>query len=137
MSWLGYALVTVALWTGWGFLGKLALDRATPVQATIVFGIASVGAGVIALLAGQRAASWGPGALWLTAVSAACGGAGLVTFYLALDRGQASLVVPMIGIYPALVAILSVALLSDRLSALQVAGVLLAVTGVVLVGAGG
>jgi transporter family protein len=137
MSWLGYALVTVALWTGWGFLGKLALDRATPVQATIVYGIAAVAAGLIALLAGQRAASWGPGALWLTALSAACGGAGLVTFYLALDRGQASLVVPMIGIYPALVAILSVALLSDRLSALQVAGVLLAVTGVVLVGAGG
>jgi transporter family protein len=137
MSWLAYALVTVALWTGWSFLGKLALDRATPVQATIVFGIASVAAGVIALLAGQRAASWGPGALWLAAVSGACGGAGLVTFYLALDRGQASLVAPIIGMYPALVALLSVLFLSERLSALQVAGVLLAVTGVVLVGAGG
>ncbi len=137
MSWLAYALVTVALWTGWSFLGKLALDRATPVQATIVFGIASVAAGVIALLAGQRAASWGPGALWLTAVSAACGGAGLVTFYLALDRGQASLVAPVIGMYPVVVAVLSVAFLSERLSAVQVAGVLLVVTGVVLVGAGG
>ena len=137
MSWLAYALVTVALWTGWGFLGKLALDRATPVQATIVYGIAAVGAGLIALLAGQRAASWGPGALWLTAVSAACGGAGLVTFYLALDRGQASLVAPVIGIYPALVAVLSVAFLSERLTAVQMAGVLLVVTGVVLVGAGG
>lgn len=137
MSWLAYALVTVALWTGWGFLGKLALDRATPVQATIVYGIATVGAGVIAILAGQRGGSWEPGTLWLTAVSAACGGAGLVTFYLALARGQASLVVPMIGIYPAVVALLSVAFLSERLSALQAAGVLLAVTGVVLVGAGG
>ena len=137
MSWLAYALLTVALWTGWSFLGKLALERATPVQATIVFGLASVGAGVVALLAGQRAASWGPGALWLTAVSAACGGAGLVTFYLALDRGQASLVAPMIGLYPALVAVLSVAFLSERLSAVQVTGVLLAVTGVVLIGAGG
>jgi transporter family protein len=137
MSWLAYALLTVALWTGWSFLGKLALDRATPVQATIVFGIASVAAGVVALAAGQRAASWAPGALWLTAVSAACGGAGLVTFYLALDRGQASLVAPMIGLYPALVAVLSVAFLSERLSAIQVTGVLLAVTGVVLIGAGG
>jgi transporter family protein len=137
MSWLAYALVTVCLWTGWSFLGKLALERATPVQATIVFGVASVAAGVVALLAGQRAASWGPGALWLTAVSAACGGAGLVTFYLALDKGQASLVAPVIGLYPALVALLSVALLSERLTALQVVGILLAVTGVVLVGAGG
>jgi transporter family protein len=137
MSWLGYALVTVVLWTGWSFLGKLALDRATPVQATIVFGVASLAAGVIALLAGQRAVSWGPGALWLTAVSAACGGAGMVTFYLALDRGQASLVAPVIGLYPALAALLSVAFLSERLTAVQAAGVLLAVTGVVLVGAGG
>jgi transporter family protein len=137
MSWLAYALLTVALWTGWSFLGKLALDRATPVQATSVFGIASVAAGAIALAAGQRATSWAPDALWLTAVSAACGGAGLVTFYLALDRGQASLVAPMIGLYPALVAVLSVAFLSERLSAVQVTGVLLAVTGVVLIGAGG
>ncbi len=137
MSWLAYALITVALWTGWSLLGKLALDRATPVQATIVFGVACVVAGVVALLAGQRAASWAPGALWLTVVSAACGGAGLVTFYLALDRGQASHVAPTIGLYPVVVAVLSVAFLSERLSAVQVAGVLLVVTGVVLVGAGG
>ena len=137
MSWLAYTLVTVVLWTGWSFLGKIALDRATPVQATIIFGIASVGAGAVALLAGQRAGSWAPGTLWLTAVSAACGSAGLVTFYLALDRGPASIVAPMIALYPVAVAVLSVAFLSERLTLLQVAGVLLAVTGVVLVGAGG
>jgi transporter family protein len=137
MSWLAYALMTVALWAGWSFLGKLALDRTTPVQATIIFGVASVLAGVVAILAGQRVASWAPGALWLTAVSAACGGAGLVTFFLALDRGPASLVAPTIGLYPAVVAALSVVFLAERLSAVQVVGILLAVTGVVLVGAGG
>ncbi len=137
MSWLVYALGTVVLWTSWSFLGKIGLDRVTPVQATIVFGVASVVAGGVALLLGQRAASWAPGALWITVVSAACGGAGLVTFFLALDRGQASLVAPVIGLYPALVAVLSVLFLSERLSLLQVAGVVLAVTGVVLVGAGG
>jgi drug/metabolite transporter (DMT)-like permease len=42
----------------------------------------------------------------------------------------------MIGIYPAIVALLSVAFLGERLSALQYFGVLLAVTGVMLIGAG-
>ena len=43
---------------------------------------------------------------------------------------------PMIGLYPAIVALLSVAFLGERLSAVQYVGVLLAVTGVVLLGAG-
>ena len=46
------------------------------------------------------------------------------------------MVVPMIGLYPAIVALLAVAFLDERLSAVQYAGVLLSVTGVVLLGAG-
>ena len=67
---------------------------------------------------------------------AICGGTGLVTFYIALQRGNASAVVPMIGIYPAIVALLSVAFLGERLSLIQYAGIVLAVTGVMLIGAG-
>jgi transporter family protein len=137
MSWLALALLTAALWTGWSFVGKIALKSAAPVQAVILFGVASVVVGVISLLVAPRTLSWSPGTLWVTALSATLGGAGLVTFYLALDRGKASLVAPVIGIYPAIVALLSVAFLSEHLSAVQAAGVALAVTGVVLVGLGG
>lgn len=137
MHWLVLALLTVVLWTGWSFLGKVALQSAAPVQATILFGVASVLAGAVSLAFGTRTLSWSPGALWLTAVSAALGGIGLVTFYLALDRGKASLVAPVVGMYPAIVALLSVALLSERLTAIQAAGIGLAVLGVVLVSAGG
>lgn len=137
MSWLALALLTAALWAGWSFLGKIALKSAAPVQATILFGIASVMVGIVSLVIAPRALSWSPGALWLTALSATLGGAGLVTFYLALDRGKASLVAPVIGVYPAIVALLSVAFLSEHLSAIQALGVVLAVTGVVLVGSGG
>ena len=137
MSWLVLALTTVVLWTGWSFLGKIALDSAAPVQATLLFGVASIVAGAASLAFGERELSWSVGALWLTAVSAALGGLGLVTFYLALDRGKVSLVAPVIGMYPALVALLSVTLLSERLSATQAVGIGFAVLGVVLVGAGG
>ena len=137
MHWLVLALLTVVLWTGWSLLGKVALASAAPVQATLAFGIASVVAGAVSLAFGTRELSWSPGALWLTAVSASLGGIGLVTFYLALDRGKASLVAPVVGMYPAIVALLSVALLSERLSTVQAVGIGLAILGVVLVGAGG
>ena len=137
MSWLALALTTVVLWTGWSFLGKVALDNASPFQATVLFGLASVAAGAVTLAFTDRELSWSLSGLWLAALSATLGGIGLVTFYLALDRGPASLVAPVVGMYPALVAVLSVTLLSERLSALQAVGVGLAVLGVVLVGAGG
>jgi transporter family protein len=137
MSWLALALITAALWAGWSFLGKVALDSAAPVQAVLLFGIASVVVAVVSLIAAPRTLSWSPGALWLAALSATLGGAGLVTFYLALERGKASLVAPVVGVYPAIVALLAVAFLSERVSAIQAVGVALAVVGIVLVGAGG
>ena len=136
MAWLAYTLITVALWTGWSFLGKIALDRTTSVQATIVFGVMTALVGVAAVLLGQRTTSWSPGALWLSALAAASGGARLITYYLALQQGKASVVVPVVGLYPAIVALLSVGFLGERLSAVQYAGVLLVATGAVLLGAG-
>lgn len=89
---------------------------------------------MIALAAGPRT-SWSPSGLPLSTLAGVCGGIGLIAFYLALERGKASLVAPLIGIYPAFVALLSVLFLSERLSALQCAGVLLALSGAVLIAA--
>jgi transporter family protein len=136
MTWLVYSLITVAGWTLWGFLGKLALKNATPFQAGLIYGVAVVIACAACAVIGQRTTSWAPSGLWLAALSAACGATGLVAFYLALEKGKASLVTPVIGVYPAIVAVLSVAFLSERLSGIQIAGVVLALAGVVLVGAG-
>jgi bacterial/archaeal transporter family protein len=136
VAWLAYTLITVALWAGWSFIGKIALDRTTSVQATIVFGVVTAIVGVVAVLLGQRTTSWSPGALWLSALAAVSGGAGLITYYLALQQGKASVVVPVVGLYPAIVALLSVAFLGEKLSAIQYVGVLLVATGAVLLGAG-
>ena len=137
MGWLFYSLTTVALFALWSVLGKVALRTATPVQTTLLYGIAAALVAVVAITAGQRTAGWSAGVLWVGALSAACGALGLLTFYLALDRGSASLAVPVIGMYPAVVAVASVLFLEEKLSGLQVAGVVLAVTGVALIGAAG
>lgn len=137
MTWLAYALATVVLWAGWSFLGKVALKSVPPVQAAVLFGIASIVISAAALAASHRAVSWSASDIWLASLSAVCGAAGTVTFYIALSRGQASLVAPVIGIYPAIVALLSVAFLSESVSAFQAVGVALAVAGVILIGTGG
>ena len=137
MSWLAYALTTVVLWTGWSFIGVLALRHVSAAQAVLVFGISTVIVGAVSLVLGGRETSWAPSGVGLALVSAVCGSVGMATFYLALDHGKASSVAPVIGIYPAFVALLAVGFLAERLTALQAVGVALAVTGVVLVGAGG
>jgi transporter family protein len=137
VSGLGYALVTVVLWAAWGFFGVIALRNVSPAVATLVFGIAVMIVGTATLLFGGRGTSWPSSGLTVAALSGACGALGMATFYLALDHGKASSVVPVIGVYPILVALLSVAFLSERLSPAQALGVLLAVAGVVLVGTGG
>jgi uncharacterized membrane protein len=136
VSWLVYALSTVVLWTGWSFLGVIALRHVSPSQATLLFGIAVAVVGTVSLAVTRRTASWPASGLAVAAVSGICGALGMATFYLALDHGKASSVVPVIGVYPAFVALLAVAFLSERLSALQAVGVLLAVAGVILVGVG-
>ena len=135
MGWLFYSLTTVALFALWTLLGKVALRTAAPVQTTLLYGIAAALVAVAAIALGQRTAGWSPGTLWVAALSAACGGLGLLTFYLALDKGSASLAVPVIGIYPAVVAVAAVLFLDEKLNALQVLGVALAVAGVALIGA--
>lgn len=137
MSWLAYALATVVLWTGWSFLGAVATRSVSAAQATLLFGVATVVVGLAALALSERAAEWSPSGLAVAAISGTCGAIGMVTFYLALNSGKASSVVPVIGVYPAIVAVLAAGLLAERLTATQAVGVALAVTGVMLVGTGG
>ncbi|HVL96242.1 MAG TPA: EamA family transporter [Solirubrobacteraceae bacterium] len=137
MNWLAYALATVVLWTAWSFLGVIALKEVSAAHATLVFGVAVVVVGVASLALGNRGGPWSPSGLGVAAISGGCGALGMATFYLALSHGKASSVVPVIGVYPAFVALLAVALLSESLSAAQTVGVFLAVIGVVLVGTGG
>ena len=137
VNWFAYALATVVLWTAWSFLGVIALRHVSPAQATLLFGLAVTAVGAASLVIGGRGTSWQPSGVTVAVVSGLCGALGIATFYLALDHGKASSVVPVIGVYPAFVALLAVAFLSDRLSAVQALGVVLAVAGVVLVGTGG
>ncbi len=135
MGWVGYALLAAASLGVWGMLSKLALRHASWDQAVLMFGVASVAImGVIVLARGEN---WTSEGLWLSVLTGVVGVVAFIVYYLAVGKGQASSVIPVIGVYPAITALLSVVFLGERMSALQVAGVLLAVGGVLLIGLGG
>lgn len=134
MSWIPFALGGIAGFGLWGLLGKQALDHSTWTQVSLLFGVAVVLVFVVAI--GIDGGSWSTRGVWLGALTGLAGAAGLAFFYLALDRGPASQVVPVIGIYPVLTAVLAVVFLGEAMSTIQISGVVLAVAGVLLVGLG-
>lgn len=134
-SWLPFAVATMIGFALWSLLGKVALDHgASWQQLTLLFGVMTVVVAAAALLGSS--AGWTTEGTLIGGASGLAGAIGLCTFYLAVDRGPASQVVPAIGVYPILVAVLAVVFLGDRLGPVQIAGICLSVTGVLLVGLG-
>jgi transporter family protein len=56
---------------------------------------------------------------------------GTLTFNIAIDQGQSSVVVPIVGAYPAMFAVLSYFLFEQKLTRQQLFGVILTLTGVI------
>jgi len=55
-----------------------------------------------------------------------------VTFYLALSRGKASVVVPMVGLAPLMTVVLALVVLKESINRAQVVGVVLALLSIYL-----
>lgn len=137
MVWLAYSLSAVLFWGAWAFLGKVALRHLNWIQVGLLYGIAIAAVlGVLLFALRSRPSVWTWSGVSIGAASALLGAAGVVMFYLALERGKASVVVPLVGVYPIVTSILAVLFLGERLSGTQIAGIGLAVLAVVLISLG-
>lgn len=134
MPWLLPAILSVLGFALWAALGKRALLRLDWVQVCLIYAAAATV--LCAVLLPFRRVQWDAHGTWVGTISGIAGAIGLVMFYVALSRGKASIVVPLIGVYPVVTAIISVVAFDERLGAVQVAGIVLATAGVVLIGAG-
>ena len=133
MQWIPYALGAVVGFGLWAFFGKLALRDANWMQVGLTYALAAAALFAVVLVSSAKRSFVGTNG-WTLAASSILGAIGLWFFYLALDRGKASVVVPMVSVYPALAAVLAVAFLDERLTGLQVVGIVLAIGGVMLIG---
>jgi transporter family protein len=133
VQWIPYALAAALGFALWAFFGKVSLRHATSTQVGLTYAIASAVLFAVVLLGSTKRSFAGTNG-WALAASSISGALGLLAFYLALDRGKASVVVPFVSVYPVIAAGLALVFLNERLTALQAVGVALALLGVVLVG---
>ena len=133
--WLIFAASCVSFWGVWGFVAKLTTTRG--VHPLALSAISSVTGAIITWLAvlfvqppWERASHNIPFVL-LTGI---CGSAGAISFFLALQRGRASLVVPLSALYPAVTILLSLFFLGERPTLPQALGMLLALIASLLLG---
>lgn len=126
MNWLGFSLLALALWGVWGFLSKAAAGY-LPGPAVYLLALTGHLLVIACLLAGGKLQlPWQP-AGWALAIGAGiCMAFGLLTFLLALTRGQAAVVVPLTALYPAITVLLSAVLLHEELPPHRLLGIALA-----------
>lgn len=141
MDWsvLTYAGLTIVLWGGWGFFGKLALHKGMPPLALFVAEVAvGLGCAAAVLIYVQATGTRTVFADWnrYGVLSGAGLALGLILAYLALQQGLAVVVVPLTALYPAVAVLLSVLVLDERPSAAQWIGLALVLAGGILLAQG-
>jgi transporter family protein len=133
---LSLAGLTILLWGFWGFFGKLALEKnMAPTSVFLAEVVTSAVCAVPVLLilwrkpeAAALYASWN-----VFGVASGAGLAlGLFCYYFALETSQASILVPLTAMYPAVSVLLSYALLHERPHVSQWVGIVFVIAGAIL-----
>lgn len=128
--------ITILMWGLWGFFGKLAIDRnMPPVSIFLAEVLICLLCAAFVFLFFFRTKNFLPWHMpwnifgFLSGTGLALG---LVFYYFALQRGHASLVVPLTSLYPAVTVALSYAILAERPSLAQWIGLILVLIGAFL-----
>jgi transporter family protein len=133
-AWFAYSLLTIVVWGAWGAVSKMASDGVGANTNQIFFTI-----GLVPLmLVVWRSKRLGGGHERRTGITWAfvtgiLGGLGNIAFFHALViGGKASIVMPATALFPLVTVILAIALLHEKISNQQKAGLVLALAAIYL-----
>lgn len=130
--WLLYALLCIIGWGFWGFLSKLGSDQISPQQLQIIFTLGIIPPSVLAWAQlGFKVETDRRGAIY-GILNGVFSGLGMLAYYAALARGQASIVGPFTALFPLLTVALAFAFLRERINRVQAAGMVLALIAIVI-----
>jgi bacterial/archaeal transporter family protein len=138
MSALFFALLAIFFWGSSPVLEKVALRGVSPIVGVSIRSIV-----VVIAMMGVAAATGeiknipqvrGLTLAYLAIAAISAGLIGQVFYFSALKLGQPSLVVPLVGAYPLITMILSVAFLKEAVTWPKALGAVLIVSGVALLG---
>ena len=133
MAWLGFAILALVFWGITGVTQKLSTNRISSLRSFLWFCWAMVALSAIVVVVARP--HWG-----LTTPVVVCSvaggtlnGLGAWTSFRALESGgKASIVISLISLFPLLTVVLAVALLHQRLTAMQMAGAVVAIAAAIL-----
>jgi transporter family protein len=128
--------LTILMWGLWGFFGKMALDRrmapATMFLMEVLVSALCAVAVTFALYRSDRAVQYISSWNGFGVASGAALAFGLLFYYMALQAGRASIVVPLTASYPVVAVLLSYLILGDRPTPAQWVGIMLVIAGSLL-----
>ena len=133
MVWLGFAILALVLWGITGVTQKLSTNRISSERSFLWFCWAMVALSAAALLVARPHGGIGPTVLVCSVAGGALNGLGAWTSFRALESGgKASIVISLISLFPLLTVVLAVGLLHERLTWMQGAGAVVAITAAIL-----
>ena len=136
MSAYSLALFTTLLWGVSALFDKLTMVRMSPLPVLVLRSLClTVGFVAVAMVTGRFAEVFHMDrrSLLYAVISMSLGGfLGLSTYYLALKRGEVSLVTPIAGSYPLVTTVLAVLILQESLTPSRMLGTLLIIGGIFL-----
>jgi transporter family protein len=124
--WFVYALLTVVTWGLWGVFSKLASNYSKPRQALLFQTVGVLAFTVIVLFIEKFRIEWNVAGFSWAALGGFFAFIGFLTFFAALEKGNASTVVTLSALYPLVTILISIALLHERLTTRQGVGIALA-----------
>jgi bacterial/archaeal transporter family protein len=132
-NWYLFSLATMVCWGMWGIFGKLASAQINSRLLILISTSTSfLLIWTVFLISGFEIEKKGLG-IGYSMLAGIVGSIGTIFFYLALRNGKASVVVPLTALYPLVTVILSFLLLKEHISAVNLAGVFLAlIAGILL-----
>jgi len=133
MNWLILSLIAMVCWGIWGLLSKMAIAQSNWHQVFVASSFVSLSTTLILYSYFRPAINVrSPGFLYAILAGAA-GSMAVVAFYMALVRGNASIIVPLTALYPAITIILSYLILRERTTPTQTLGIFLAIIAILLI----
>jgi uncharacterized membrane protein len=133
--WMFWTFTALVSWGGSAFLQKISTFHCSSELCTIVFSLSSIPLAIAIFLLAPGLSFKLSGKGWLLSVlfGALIGIGALVTF-ASYRWGKASVVTPIIGLYPAITVLLAVPLLKEDMDTLRIVSVTLALAAGVALG---
>ena len=132
-AWLLFVALTLLFWGITGVTQKLSTDEISSELSFLWFAIAMVAITVVIIVAQPvhwHVQIW---IFWMAAAGGTLNGLGALTSFAAFEKGgKASVVIPLIALYPLLTVLFAVVFLHESLTRLQMFGIALAVVAAIL-----